>query len=260
MNFIDYNINTLLFALMMSFRMGAFFKSMPIFSEIKVTGLVTILLPLMFAFLLAPSVANNILPVMTLDAIHIGYAIVTEIMVGVFMGFSLNVVMLLATMVGELMGMQAGLSMASLFDPNLGQVSVISYLIRNLFFLAFFAFNMHHAFIFMLVQSYQFIPVGGDFYSLTKAVPALMHLFASIYLMAFRIVLPVIVIILLSHLTMGIISITAPQMNIYFNAAISMNIVIAMLLFAISFPILFQFYNVGLDSLQNFIVGVVYAT
>ncbi len=252
MTSIDYNLNSMMFSLLMSFRIGAFFFSMPMFSEVKISMLVAVLLPIGMAFLIAPTLDYNVMDIMRQDAIRVFVTVATEIIVGLFMGFSINVLLVFATMIGELVGMEAGFSMASLFDPNLGQVPILGFLLRNIFLLAFFMFNFHHVFIMMMVKSYETLPVGTNLLEFTQAVPALVKLFASVYLMAFRIVLPVIFMITLSHITMGVISITAPQMNIYFNAAISLNMVIALFLFAISFPTVFGFFRVALDSMEQY--------
>lgn len=251
MNLIDYNINTLLFAILMSFRLGAFFRTLPSFADVQLKGVLTVFLPVGMAFLLAPVLSYDVMPIMTSSVWAITLAIVGEVLVGSIMGFSVNLVMSFASMIGELVGMEAGFSMASLFDPNLGQISVVSYFTRNIFLMALFIFNVHHNLIMGLIQSYEAIPVGANFISFAEIVPQMIKLFANIYFMAFRIVLPIIIIILLSHLTMGVISITAPEMNIYFNAAVTMNVIVALVLFAISMPTIFKFFNVALGQYED---------
>lgn len=254
MSLIDYNINNLLFALLMSFRLGAFFKAMPSFADVRLGMVMNVVLPIGMAFLIAPVLSYDVMPIMTSGVIAVSLAILVEILVGVVMGFALNIIVVLASMVGELTGMQAGFAMASFFDPNLGQVSLLAFFTRNMFLMAFFLFNIHHAILMGVVRSYEAIPVGSDFLVFSSIVPALVKLFAGVYFMAFRIVLPIIVIILLSHVTMGIVSITAPQMNIYFNAAITLNIVVALIFFAVSFPAIFRFFQIALGNLEDFMM------
>ncbi|MCP5464780.1 MAG: flagellar biosynthetic protein FliR [Deltaproteobacteria bacterium] len=231
--------------------------TMPFFSEVKLSRVTQLLLPIAISFLIAPIVAKDVMPVMSQSPLVVGLAITGEILIGVFIGFALNIVFVLASIVGETAGQQAGFSLASIFDPSLGQVSLISFLLRNTFFYIFFVFNLHHVLIYMMVQSYEFFPVGGSFLSFSSAAPAMVTLFSQIYMMAMRIVLPVIVVILLSHITMGIISITAPQMNIYFNAAITLNIIIGMYILAESTPVLVRFFRIGFGLFENFVAGFV---
>lgn len=252
MSVIEYGLNNVLFALLMSFRIGAFLRTLPFFSEVKVTFAIQILIPVSIAFLLAPTLSYDIMPIMSSSIATVVIAIGTEVLIGAFMGFSVNILFVLATMIGELAGMQAGFSLASIFDPNLGQISIMSLLMRNIFLLVLFMLNVHHSLFMMLSYSYETLPIGMPMLSISAAMPAVFKLFASMYLMAFRIVLPIIVIILLSHITMGVISITAPQMNIYFNAAITLNFVIALIFFAISFPTIFRFLSHALNSLNDY--------
>ncbi|MBF0104139.1 MAG: flagellar biosynthetic protein FliR [Deltaproteobacteria bacterium] len=253
MSILDYNINHFLFAVMMSIRLSALFMSLPVFSEVKIGIVVTVILPVGIAFLIAPAVSYDIMPLMTSGVINIMLAVCSEILVGVIMGFSVSVVMDMATMVGHLTGMNAGLMMATFFDPNLGQLSLLSVVLRNFFLVVFFMFNIHHALILMLVGSYDAIPVGAGFMSFTEVLPGLVKLFAAVFFMSFRLVLPVIVIIMLSHLTMGIVQITAPQMNIYFNAAITLNIVIALVFFAVSIPTIMNYFGISLKHLEDYL-------
>ena len=253
MSIIDYNINKLLFALMMSFRFGAFFKAMPMFAEVKIPMVINVILPLGLAFILAPVLSYDIMPLMTMGTGSILVIIISEVLIGSFMGFAVNIVFVLASIVGELVGMQAGLAMASLFDPNLGQMPILGYYLRNFFLLFFFILNLHHMLIWMLAQSYETLPVGIGFMSFADSVPALVQLFSAIFLMAFRFALPVIILILLSHMTMGIIALTAPQMNMYFAVALTLNIVVAQIVFAMSLPGVFKFFRIGMGMLVDYI-------
>lgn len=256
MRILDYNLNTLLFAVLMSFRLATFFRTMPSFADVQVKGVVSIFLPIGMAFLIAPTLSYDVMPIMTSPLHTVFMAILLEVAVGAIMGFAVNIIISLAAMIGELVGMQAGFSMASLFDPNLGQISVLAYFTRNLFLMVFFMFNIHHAVIAGVVQSYESIPVGFSFISFSDVTMQMVRLFSSMYFLSFRIVLPIIVVITLSHLTMGVISVTAPQMNIYFNAAITLNVVVALILFAISLPAVLRFFNIALGQFENVMGGL----
>ncbi|OVE80822.1 hypothetical protein BVY03_05365, partial [bacterium K02(2017)] len=62
MSFIDYSINHFMFAVMMSIRLGAFFFSMPMFNEVKITPIITVIVPVLMAFLIAPTISYDIMP------------------------------------------------------------------------------------------------------------------------------------------------------------------------------------------------------
>jgi len=132
MSLLDYNINSVLFAVLMSIRLGAFFMSVPIFSDIQLSPLIMVILPVGMAFLIAPAISYDVMPIMNSGIIRVGLAVVTEVLVGVIIGFSLNIVTVLATLTGHLSDTNAGMIMASFFDPNMGQVSLLGILLLRL--------------------------------------------------------------------------------------------------------------------------------
>lgn len=253
MNLFDYNLSQVFFALLMSVRLGAFFFSIPVLSENKIPPFLLVLLPLALGVLLSPVVPHKIPEDMLAQPAFLFFAIPTEMLTGLLMGFVVKILFSLANIVGDLLGMQAGFSMASFFDPHLGQVTELSYLLRILFGLLFFSLNLHHKFLWMVTQSYQAIPVGMSVLSLAQIIPALFKIFSTIYLLSLHFVLPAMTVILLSHVLMGVISITAPQMNIYFNAAVTINVYIVMGIFVLSLPLLILFFDKGLQPVNDFL-------
>lgn len=255
MKILDYHLDQLLFVILMSFRLGAFFISMPIFGEFKVPVVPRLILPAAIAFLIAPLVPQDLAPGMGENAVSFLYAILTEVLVGVTMGFSVHILFMLANIAGEITGLQVGFSLASLFDPSFGQSPMLAFFMRLFLVLMFFTTGLHRTFLWLVVESYQNVPPGGGMFAVDQMIPGLFRLFDAVYLMAFRFALPVLVTIFLAHVMVGIISITAPQMNFYFNVAISLNVIIGMILVALSFSLLFQFFYTGSLSLQEFLGG-----
>lgn len=255
MPILNYHLDHFLFIILMSFRLGAFFVSMPLFGEFKVPVVTRLILPAAISFLIAPVVPHSLAPGMGADSAEFLYAILAEVLVGVIMGFSVHLLFMLANIAGEITGLQVGFSIASLFDPNFGQSAMLAFFMRLFLVLMFFITGLHRTFLWLVVQSYQNVPPGSDLFPVDVLIPGLFRLFNAVYLMAFRFALPVLVTIFLAHVMVGIISITAPQMNFYFNVAISLNVIIGMIIVALSFSLLFQFFYTGTLSLQEFLGG-----
>lgn len=255
MSLIDYNLQQFIFTILMSFRLGALFMSLPIISDFKMPLVVRVLLPMSMALLLAPIVPHQMAPGLGSHAILFFYAILMEVLVGILMGFSAHILFMLSNIAGEIAGMQVGFSIASVFDPSFGQSSLISFFMQLFLTLMFFFTNMHHVFIWVLAESYQHIPPGSFVFPVEGLVPGLMKLFTVIYMMAFRLTLPVLVTIFLAHVMVGIISITAPQMNFYFNVSISLNVIFGMIVISLGLSLLFQFFYTGTLNLEDFLRG-----
>lgn len=253
MTFLDYNINQLLFTILMSFRIGAFFMSFPPIADYNVPVIVRVILPMAMAILLAPVVPNVLAPNLGSDVVVFFYAIMTEILAGLVMGFSVHILFALASIAGEFAGMEVGFSMGSMFDPSFGQASLLAALLRILVVLMFFMTDMHHKFIWVLVQSYQALPPGTHFFPLTQVIMGYLTLFKNIFLLAIHFALPLVVTIFLSHVMVGIVSITAPQMNIYFNVSVALNVLIGMAIVALSIGLLFGYFQRGGQFLAEFL-------
>lgn len=256
MTYFDYNLQQILVAIMISVRLGAMLMSLPFLSEIKIPMIMNITLPVVMGFLLAPSMPT-IVPVEMLS--HAGFmvlALLTEILTGVLIGFSVRIVMALANIAGEIAGIQIGFSMAAIFDPHFGQVSEVAYFNMIFVAIAFFVFDMHHAVIRTVVFSYSTVPIGAPFVSMSETVVALSKLFSMVFSLACRFAFPVVVAILMSHIINGLISVTAPQLNIYFNAAIALNIALGLGILVVSFGTLFEALNSALTQMQSMWNGI----
>lgn len=252
MNAFDYNTAVLLFSVMVSFRLGAFFMSSPIASYV-ITPYVIVLLSLAMGFLLAPSLRHQVPVGFGNDGGLFFYAILSEILIGVMMGFALQVVFVIGNVAGEFSGLQIGFSMASLFDPNLGQVPLLAFYYRIFLMVVFFMLDLHHDLILILARTYETLPVGLPFFSFSEFVPAIMKLFNQIFLLGLKLSFPIVMVILLFNVTVGIITLTAPQMNFYFNISFVVNIAIGMSLVALGIITLFRFFESGMDELFQFL-------
>lgn len=250
----DFNISQALFSVMVSFRLGAFLMSSPISSYVNLPQ-VKVLLSVFLGFLIAPVIPFQMPPNFGQEVFPFFYAALTETLVGLMLGFGLQILFMLANVAGEFAGVQIGFSMASLFDPSLGQLPLLAFFYRVFLLMAFFMFNMHHDLLLVLARTYESIPVGMPFFSLAEFIPGMLKLFTTVFLLALRLGLPIIAIILLLNITIGIVTMTAPQMNFYFNVSFIVNIIIGMSLVALGFITLFHFFESGMGSYYHFLNG-----
>jgi flagellar biosynthetic protein FliR len=137
-----------------------------------------------------------------------------QIAIGAALGFSLRIVFSAIEFAGQLMGLQMGLSFATLFDPvNGAQTQVVAQLLTLTTVLILFAFNGHHLVITALVQSFQEIPIGSTFSAGGFAMLA--HWGGTLFAVGLHISLPVTAALLATNLTIGMMSRASPQLNIF---------------------------------------------
>ncbi len=137
-----------------------------------------------------------------------------QIAIGAVLGFSLRIVFGIVEVAGQFMGMQMGLSFATLFDPiNGAQTPVVSQFLVLVTTLILFSFNGHHLVIAALARSFVEVPVGTALSA--QGFAAVVHWGGIMFSTGLHISLPVTAALLATNLTIGMMSRAAPQLNIF---------------------------------------------
>lgn len=192
-------------------RLAAFFWALPVFDNPAVVPRARIILALFLSFLLAPSVE-----VKAIDPFSLEGAVVTleQVIFAVIMAGAVRMLFEVLALVGLMVSMQMGLSMAMMNDPASGDsVSVLSQLFWVMTALLFFALNGHLISLQIMVDSFSLWPVGASLYQLDLML--LVNLFGWMFGAALLVALPAIIAMLLVNLTFGIASRSAPSMNLF---------------------------------------------
>lgn len=138
---------------------------------------------------------------------------VLEVLTGLFLGYITSICFNALKIGGQLIDMQMGLSMASIYDANSKSEST---LMGNLIYwvgvLIFFAMNGHHVLIEGLQYSFQIIDIGTPI--IHNNFDYLLKIFVEYFIIGFKISVPVTVALLVSEIVMGLISRSVPQFNV----------------------------------------------
>jgi flagellar biosynthetic protein FliR len=138
-----------------------------------------------------------------------------QIAVGLSLGFALRIVFAALDMAGQFIGLQMGLSMASLYDPiNGAQTPVLGQLLTVTSTLALFAMDGHHQVIAALWNSFRDVPVAATPGS-GKGFLTLVHWGGAIFATGLHIALPITAALLAANLALGMMTRAAPQLNIF---------------------------------------------
>lgn len=195
------------------FRIGALLMAAPVLGARLVPVRVRLGLALALTAVVAPLAG----PVPALDPLTLPGLFVTvqQVLVGVAMGFALQLVFGAFVHGGQVVAMQMGLGFASMVDPQHGvQVPVVSQFYVILVTLLFFALDGHLALVEVLVESFRAIPVSPHGLAIAgwwDLVAWTSVLFAG----ALRIALPAVAALLFVNLALGVMARAAPQLNIF---------------------------------------------
>jgi len=214
-------------------RIGAFLASSPIINSRQTPVMFRLSLLLVLTWLVMPLVPPP-LPVDVFSS-EAFLMVLQQILIGVAMGFVLQMVFGALTFGGQVMAYSMGLGFASMMDPQNGvQVPVISQFYLILATLTFLVLDVHLILIELLIESFHTFPVAVDGISrngLKEIIGWGSRMFSGGLLMA----LPVMAALLLVNLGMGIIGRAAPQLNI-FAVGFPISMLIGFVLIWITLP------------------------
>jgi len=217
-------------------RVTAIVMSLPIFSGNNV--------PIMFKAGLALSVAWVLYPMMTLTVppamegwSFLALGVVSEVLLGVGIGLAIRLIMAGVQMAGQIAGYQMGLAIANIMDPATSmQTPILAQAFNLMAMLIFLTINAHHWFFRALVDSFVILP-PFEFSLSASFVGYLMKMAGNMFVIALKIGAPIIVVLILTSVSFGLMARTVPQMNI-FIVAMPLKIVVGLLFIVFSLPYL----------------------
>ena len=179
---------------------------------------------------------------------------INEAVAGLTLGFIINLCFASFRFAGNLMDLQVGFAMMTMFDPNTNSNSTLLEHIMYWFsIMIFFLIDGHHMVINALMESFKIIKVGNLFLN-PDSINLVIKAFIQYFAIGLRIAIPIILIILISDLTMGLIARTVPQLNIMV-LGLPIKILIGLLTFSLSLPIFMKFIESAYYGLPDVLQG-----
>ncbi len=160
----------------------------------------------------------------------IGYAVIVlrEGITGLLIGLAASICNSIILFAGNIIDMDIGLAMAQEFDPMMKtQVTITGNLYQYFLLLLMLVTNMHHYILRALIDSYQVIPVNGQVFDWSVIADSWVQFMGDMFVIAFRIVLPVFACMMILNCILGIMAKVAPQMNM-FAVGIQLKVLLGM--------------------------------
>jgi len=203
-------VGTLLWPL---FRVAGLIMTAPVFAAKTVPVRIRLGLSIAITVMILPIMPPA--PTVELFSPSAFFLVAQQLLIGVLMGFTLQIVLAAIVTGGQIVAMQMGLGFAAMVDPQNGaQTPVLSQFYVIMVVLIYLAMNGHLVLIEVLVDSFKTMPVSvgglmpGDFYKVV-------HWAAILFSGAVAIAIPAIASLLIVNFTFGIMTRAAPQMNIF---------------------------------------------
>ncbi len=242
--FIHYIPNFLLILLRTSIVIAflPFFnsKSLPVQFKIGLVLTITLVLTPLVKF----KIQENNIPII----------VIKEIIFGLAIGIGVRSIFMAIELAGDAISNAMGMSIATVFNPDIGQSTTIGRLYNIFIVLLFFAMDIHHDIIYVFVKSYDLLPVGeAHIRNITNNIIALS---SNVFEVGIKIGAPVIVGMVITNILLGFISKASPQINIFF-VSLPINLFIGFAIMLISTPILFLFFSENMSRIKETMLRII---
>jgi len=194
-------------------RLAGIFSALPLFGGERVSMKIKAMTVLAMTLVCFPVLDLAKTPIPS-DFISLCLLVIAETMIGVTLDIVAKAVFGAVEYCGQVVGMQMGFAMSSLFDPAMGQVPLLAMFQSMVAMLLFLALGAHHIFIRAMVESYTLIPLGGWHMS-GDLINFLVTTTMGIFVLGIKLAAPVMVALLATTVVLGVMARSFPQMNIF---------------------------------------------
>ncbi len=157
-----------------------------------------------------------------------------QLVIGLAIGFSMRLFVAAIEIAGQLIAMSMGLGFATFFDPeSQGQTTSVTQFLVIITMLVMLSLDVHLVIITALGESFVTLPISADAPTLN-----LMKIVASgeaVFRLGLLLALPAVATLLIINMALGILTRTAPQLNI-FGVGFPVTLSMGFLILALSLP------------------------
>jgi flagellar biosynthetic protein FliR len=140
----------------------------------------------------------------------------TELLVGIAIGITTNLVFDAAQMAGSVLSVQMGYSLVNILDPQTQvDTTVVSVFMQTMALMIFLSLDVHHWLLRAIARSFDYLPPGSGSPN-SAFVTQLLHVGGSVLGIGIQIAAPVLVATLIADVLLGLLGKASPQMPVLF--------------------------------------------
>lgn len=237
-------------------RIISFFAILPVLFPSGTPNYIKIVFSILIAIALRPFITTGALQLNN-NYMLIMYFI-NEVMTGLLLGYATSLCFDAMRIAGSLLDMQMGLSMLNMFDPNAKSNSTF---LERLFYwtalIIFLVIDGHHMLISSMVESYKYVPIGNSII-FQESIMLTINAFMQYFIIALKIAIPIVLIIILTDITLGLIARTVPQLNVMI-LGLPIKILVGLLCFTIALPMIVNGMISAFNHIPEMIRGILKA-
>jgi flagellar biosynthetic protein FliR len=236
-------------------RILGFVAIAPLFSGTTVSIPIKVAVGILLTLIVAPMVElGNVVDLVSFQG---ALVILQQLIIGFSIGFVMRILFSAVDLAGQLSGLTMGFGFATFFDPQSGgSTTVITTMLSMLFMLVFISMNGHLMMISALIESFDTLPVQLGLGPLNGMSVA--RLGSSMFSTGLQIAMPVVATLLVTNMALGVLTRSAPQLNIFgigFPITIGVGFFVLMLILpSLSIPFQLLIERTG-SAMQNILRG-----
>lgn len=224
-------------------------RSVPTRVKIGLAGFITLIV--------APTLGA--MPQVTVFSAEGVWILVNQFLIGVSLAFVMQLVFAVVTAAGDLMSLGMGLGFASFFDPQANtSTPALSSWFNMMAMLAFLVFDGHLQMIAALIETFHTLPVTANVLG-ANGFRLIAGWGATVLNAGLLLSLPVVVALLITNLSLGILNRAAPQIGI-FQIGFALTMLVGMVLIQIMMPNLIPYlarlFDSGFDEMGRVAAGL----
>lgn len=237
-------------------RIGAAFVAAPVFGAVAIPVVVRVSLSGAIGVLVLA--AHPVTPPAEIFALSTFLAIASEALVGLAMGFILQIAFAAPMIASEVIGTSMGIGFATAIDPQNGRSTpALGQFFSMMLTLLFLSVNGHLILVEMIVKSYDALPVGAAWMT-TAQLKNIAFFGGYIFTAGLLLALPVGFLLLCLNLIVGMLSRSAPALNL-FAVGLPASLAVGVVALALAFPAMGEYMLViireALAAAESLVLG-----
>ncbi len=233
-------------------RISAFYLAIPIIGARTVPARLRIILTLFTTLLIAPVLPAS--PVTSMLSAQGFMMVIQEVLIGLALGFCMQVVLHVFLLAGQFMAMKMGLGFAAMNDPSSGvSVTILSQFYLLLSTLLFLSTNGHLVVLQLMIDSFTTFPIGGGGMN-SAHFSTIADMGSWMFSAALLITLPLFTSLMIVNMSFGVMSRSAPQLNVFtvgFPITLIFGFILMWFTLANFLPVYFEVMEEGISTLRT---------
>jgi flagellar biosynthetic protein FliR len=140
---------------------------------------------------------------------------IEQIFIGIIIGLSINLIFSITNFIGEILGLQTGLSFFNFFDStNRTNFPILTRFLNIFFIFIFLLIDGHLWIIYIVIKSFEIIPISLKSFNM-HVFFFIVQIFGLIFISGLKIIFPFILVLFFINLTLCFLNKFLPQLSIF---------------------------------------------